>query len=206
MNEYLFLIPIALALLVGAMSPGPSFLVVAQTAMEKSRLHGIACSLGTGTGAVIFVLIASLGLFFILETVPWLYGLFKFLGGIYLLFLAYKIWLNANQPMQTSDYTTKEKSLFKSYLLGVFTQLSNPKTSIVIGSIIMAFLPSDIPSYSYVLLAIISFVIDAGWYAIVAILLTTPKAQKVYLRFKKNISRVASGLMGFMGAKLVLNQ
>ncbi len=206
MNEYLFILPIAFALLIGAMSPGPSFLVVAQTAMDKSRLHGLACSLGTGVGAAFFVLIASLGLFFILETVPWLYGLFKFLGGVYLLFLAYKIWTNASKPMSSSDYSTKELSLYKSFLLGILTQLSNPKTSIVIGGIIMAFLPAETPSYTYLLLVIMAFIIDAGWYTIVAILLTTPKAQKLYIKFKKSINKVASGVMGLMGLKLVFNQ
>lgn len=55
------------------MSPGPGFILVAQTAMAKSRVEAIAISVGMGVGAAIFVIIASVGLFVLLEAVPWLY-------------------------------------------------------------------------------------------------------------------------------------
>ncbi len=86
MTEYLFYIPIALALVVGVISPGPSFIYVAQVAMSQSRSQAIATSLGLGTGAMIFALVASLGLFFVLETVPWLYLGLKIMGGLYLFY------------------------------------------------------------------------------------------------------------------------
>ena len=212
MNDYLFIIPIAIALIVGVVSPGPSFIYIAQTAMATSRSQGIATSLGLGTGAVIYTMVASLGLFFVLETIPWIYIGLKFAGGLYLCYLAYKIWISANEPLDSTEVegevnaSDKKVSFTKAYLSGLFIQLSNPKTAVVIGGIIMAFLPSEVPAYSYLLLGLLAFVIDAGWYSIVTIALTTAKAQKVYLRFKKGISRVASGLLGLLGAKLILNQ
>lgn len=206
MNEYLFLIPIAIASIIGVMSPGPSFLLVAQTAMEKSRAHGVATSLGMGVGSIVFALVASLGLFVVLETVPKLYVALKFVGGIYLCYLAYKIWKTANDPMVSTTEISDKNSLHKSFYFGLLTQLSNPKTAIVFSGIFMAFLPSEIPNYSYVFLSVMAFAIDAGWYIVVSILLTTQKTQKLYARFKKHINRVASGFMGFMGVKLALNQ
>lgn len=210
MNDYLFMIPIAIALMVGVVSPGPSFIYIAQTAMATSRSQGIATSLGLGTGAVIYTMVASLGLLFVLETVPWIYIGLKFAGGLYLCYLAYKIWNSANEPLDSTEVevnaSDKKVSFTKAYLSGLFIQLSNPKTAVVIGGIIMAFLPSEVPAYSYLLLGLLAFVIDAGWYSIVTIALTTVKAQKVYLKFKKGISRVASGLLGLLGVKLILNQ
>jgi len=50
-----------------------------------------------------------------------------------------------------------------------------------------------------------AFVIDTGWYIIVSVLLTTKKSQRLYIKFKKYINRLASGLMGYMGVKLALN-
>lgn len=207
MHEYLFFIPIALTLVVGVISPGPSFIYVAQVAMSQSRSQAIATSLGLGTGAMIFALVASLGLFFVLETVPWLYLGLKIMGGLYLFYLAYRIWNSANQTLEKPDVDISDiqVSLSKSYMLGLFTQLSNPKTAIVIGGIFMAFMPANVPAVSYLLLAVMAFVIDAGWYSIVSIMLSTSKAQKVYLRFKKSITRVASGLMAVLGVKLIFN-
>lgn len=210
MNDYLFLIPIAIALIIGVISPGPSFIYVAQTAMDNSRAHGIATSLGMGTGAVIFTLLAIFGLFFVIETVPWLYLGLKFIGGLYLCYLGYKIWQSSNVKISAAspDIENKDetRSIFKSYTLGLLTQLSNPKTAVVIGGIFMAFLPSEVPAYSYVILAVMAFVIDAGWYCIVSLALTTSRAQKVYIRFRKAISRLASGLLAVMGVKLIFNQ
>ncbi len=223
MNDYLFFIPIALALAVGVISPGPSFLFVAQTAMNTSRNHGIATSLGMGTGALILSLMAITGLFVVLQTIPVFYLVLKIVGGAYLFYIAYQMWQGANEPIgansnsdsnssQTTpsltneDFSLTNGSLTKAYALGLLTQLSNPKTAIVIGGIFMAFLPEELPDYSIILLSLMAFVIDASWYVLVAIALTTPHAQRVYLRFKKSINRVASGLMGLLGLKLVFNQ
>ena len=210
MHDYLFFIPIAIALGVGVISPGPSFIFVAQTAMQKSRSHGIATSLGMGTGALIYSLVAIMGLFVVLQTVPTLYLVLKIIGGLYLFYIAYSMWKSASDPMidtiQGGSSPSQHGSLGKAYALGLLTQLSNPKTAIVIGGIFMAFLPEKTPDYSIPLLSIMAFIIDAGWYMIVAIALSTSKAQSVYTRFKKTINRFASGLMGLLGLKLVFNQ
>jgi len=216
MNEYLFLIPIVIAAVIGVMSPGPSFIFVAQVTLNKSRQHGIATSLGLGTGAVVFTLLACFGLFVILEKAPFLYGTLKLIGGLYLLYLAYKIWNSSKQDSpntsvtktstSASDKSEIDFSLYiKSYLLGLLTQLSNPKTAIVIGSMIMAFLPQDVPPYSFLIIALLTFIIDSGWYCLVSILLSTEKAQKVYNRFKKRINQISSGILAFLGVKLAFN-
>lgn len=208
--DYLFVIPITIAGVIGVMSPGPSFIFVAQTTLNKSREHGLATSLGLGTGAAIFTLLSCLGLFVILEAAPFLYGALKVLGGIYLLYLAYKIWnspkIDTNSSSTISkDLSLKEKGYVKSYFLGLLTQLSNPKTAIVIGSVIMAFLPHEVPPYTFLILTVLTFITDCGWYCIVAIALSTKRAQKVYNRFQQKINKVASGLMAMMGTKLALN-
>ncbi len=227
MNDYLFFIPIAIALAVGVISPGPSFLFVAQTALKKSRAHGIATSLGMGTGALLLALMAIMGLFVVLQTVPALYLALKVIGGLYLFYIAYKMWKHADDEIVVStnldkanqnnalQEQTEQNTLMaeqyhgsykKAFILGLLTQLSNPKTAIVIGGIFMAFLPEQIPQYAIPLLSLMALVIDASWYMIVSIALTTASAQRVYMRFKKHINRVASGLMGLLGLKLAFNQ
>ena len=206
MDEYTFLIPIAIALFIGVVTPGPSFLLVAQTSLDKSRLHGIATSLGMGVGSVIFALVASYGLFIVLKTIPSLYAALKLIGGIYLCYLALKIWFQANDNISAFNSISNDRNLYKSFVVGFFTQLSNPKTAIVFGGVFMAFLPAKIPENSVLLLSVIAFLIDAGWYVVVSFLLTTKKSQRFYLRFKRKINRTASGLLGIMGVKLAFNQ
>jgi threonine/homoserine/homoserine lactone efflux protein len=61
------------ALALGAMSPGPSFVLVARTAVARSRAHGLAAALGMGIGGVIFSVLVVLGLHAALSNVPRLY-------------------------------------------------------------------------------------------------------------------------------------
>lgn len=92
MQSYVFLLPILTLLTLGAMTPGPSFLLVAQTAMSGSRRQAFSVALGMGIGALIFALLASFGLVTLFQTVPELYLTFKLLGGLYLCVLAVRIW------------------------------------------------------------------------------------------------------------------
>ncbi len=204
MNEYTFLLPIGLFLLLGVMSPGPSFVLVAHTAVAKSKIEAVAVSLGMGVGATIFAIVASLGLFIVLDTIPWLYLVLKIGGGVYLLFLAFKMWKSAHLPMSKSTrYAENSGSTVKMFLLGLFTQLSNPKTAIVFGSALAAFLPKAAPEYSYYLISLLAFLIDSGWYILVVALFSTQRMQEAYARSKRTICRGAGVFMGMIGIKLL---
>ena len=92
------------------------------------------------------------------------------------------------------------------FVIHVFlTQISNPKTAIIIGSIFAALLPAELPNYSELLLCLTAFFIDAIWYTLVVLLLSTNKSQKVYLKFKIYIDRIAGTLLAGLGLKLLLD-
>ncbi|KAA8727690.1 MAG: LysE family transporter [Ewingella americana] len=207
MNSYLTVAAIAGTISIGAMSPGPSFVYVAQNAIAKSRKHGLATALGTGTGAAIFAIIALLGLQAFLLAVPLAYWGLKVFGGLYLLYLAYKILKHSKDPMvvETAIAGQSKPRYLKTFRDGLFTQLSNPKTAVVFASIFTALLPAHIPAYYYVVLPLVSFIIDAGWYSFVAYVLSVEKSQKAYIRFKTVIDRVAGTVLMLLGLKLILS-
>jgi threonine/homoserine/homoserine lactone efflux protein len=194
---------IAFALMLGAMSPGPTSIYVAKNSIAISRQHGLFTALGTGTGAAIFGLLAVLGLQAFLLAVPSAYLALKICGGLYLLYLAYKIIKHAKEPMQTENDGNQPMSLRRAYVTGVITQLSNPKIAIVLASIFTALLPKEIPSYFYVVLPLLCFFIDAGWCSLLAVALSAEKPRRVYLRFKAVFDRIAGGVMTILGLKLI---
>ena len=192
------------ALLVGAASPGPSFVLIARIAMGTSRADGIAASVGMGIGGVIFSIMALLGLQAVLTNIPVLYVVFKVLGGLYLLYLGYRIWKCSTEPLNIANYNNKENSaLGKSFLMGLTTQISNPKTAIVYGSIFAALLPENRPNTLYYLLPPLVFFVEAGWYLIVTLVLSTATPRAAYLRSKSLFDRIAAGVMASLGVKLV---
>ncbi len=196
-------IAVLLAILLGAMSPGPSFLVVARTAVASSRAQGILAALGMGFGGAAFALAALLGLQLLL-TVPAIYTALQVVGAAYLLLIAYRLWKAAPEPLEMADNgPAHQNSPRRALLLGLATQLSNPKTAIVYASVFSALLPRH-PSLSAVAaLSIAVFAIEFGWYALVAIAFSTGRARQAYARGKKWIDRLAAGAMTALGVKIL---
>lgn len=203
MESFWILGSIAVALMLGAMSPGPTSIYVAKNSIAISRKHGLFTALGTGLGAAIFGLLAVLGLQAFLLAVPSAYLALKICGGLYLLWLAFKIIKHAKDPIEADSSITKQMSLRRAFTTGLITQLSNPKIAIVLASIFTALLPKEIPNYFYFALPILCFFIDAGWCSLVAFALSAEKPRRVYLKFKALFDRAAGAVMTVLGLKLI---
>ncbi|BEP66023.1 MULTISPECIES: LysE family translocator [Variovorax] len=202
----LSLLGIAGAMAVGAMSPGPSFVMVARTAVA-SRSDGLAAALGMGAGGLAFSIAALAGLQAAFLAVPGLYLAIKAFGGAYLIYLGFRIWRGARQPLAiTPDTDASPRSQGRSgrtFLLGLATQISNPKTAVVYASIFAAFLPREVPLVLALAVPAVIFCIETGWYAIVALALSSAAPRAAYLRYKTWIDRAAGGVMGLLGLRLV---
>lgn len=203
MESFWILGSIAVALMLGAMSPGPTSIYVAKNSIAISRKHGLFTALGTGLGAAIFGLLAVLGLQAFLLAVPSAYLALKICGGLYLLWLAFKIIKHAKDPIEADSSITKQMSLRRAFTTGLITQLSNPKIAIVLASIFTALLPKEIPNYFYFALPILCFFIDTGWCSLVAVALSAEKPRRVYLKFKALFDRAAGAVMTVLGLKLI---
>ena len=199
------ILSIAVALTLGAMSPGPSFILVARTSLGVSRRDGLAAAVGMGVGGVFFSAIALLGLLAILTAVPLLHLALKVLGGTYLVYLGYRIWRGARQPLvlestSLQNYPTQAR---RSFVLGLVTQVSNPKTAVVYASVFASLLPHNIPPSVLVALPIMVFAIETIWYSVVALALSSPSPRTRYLASKAWIDRTAGAIMSLLGLKLI---
>ncbi|RQO65737.1 threonine transporter [Aquitalea sp. FJL05] len=204
MQEITALISIGSALFIGAISPGPSFVMVAKTAVTSGRINGLCTALGMGVGGFIFAALSLLGLNGLLLAVPALYLFLKMAGGLYLAYLGLKIWRGAKQALaMPSDGTVStDSSYMRSAMTGASTQLSNPKTAIVYASVFATFLP-QLPSIAFSsTIVLLVFCIEAGWYALVALALSSAAPRKQYLRYKTAMDRIAGGVMIALGLKL----
>lgn len=169
------------ALWLGAMIPGPSFVLVARNAIGQSRGDGLATALGMGAGGLVF-------------------------GGVYLIYVASKIWRDAGRPVTVHDaHSGLVRSGRKSFLMGLTTQLSNPKTAIWYGSIFAALLPQHPPLWCYIVLPPMVFAVECGWYTIVALCFSSEGPRGLYLRAKTWIDRIAAGAISLLGLRLILN-
>jgi threonine/homoserine/homoserine lactone efflux protein len=202
MDAAISILGIAGAVTLGAMSPGPSFVMVARTAVASSRADGLAAALGMGIGGVLFAAAALLGLHVILTAVPWFYFALKMLGGAYLVYLGCMIWRGARQPLRLAD-GAPARTFHRSFWLGLATQVSNPKAAVVYASIFVSLLPEEVPLTVTLVLPVVIFFIEAGWYSVVALVLSAPSPRAAYLRWKLWVDRAAGGAMGLLGIRLI---
>ncbi|WP_120496771.1 LysE family translocator [Kiloniella sp. EL199] len=206
MNELLAIASIVGVIIIGAMTPGPSFLVVAQISLANSRSHGIAASIGMGLGALVFAGLALLGLHLVFTQVVWLYAAFKIFGGLYLLYLGIKIWRGAKNKLITKEEGATPQavqSLTRSFYIAFMTQISNPKAALIYSGVFAVFMPAETSIWFPALLLPALLFVETGWYVLVACALSAKASRQVYLKSKSWIDRIAGGLMGALGIKLL---
>ncbi|QCR36818.1 LysE family translocator [Nissabacter sp. SGAir0207] len=205
-SEWLALLSISGVIALGAMTPGQSFILVARVTMASSLREGIAAAAGMGVGCALFALIALLGLHTLLLAVPWLYTALKIAGGVYLLYLAMKMLLGSRSTAVASPSSEAPANVWRAFRLGLVTQISNPNTAVVFGSVFVAFLHQQIAGWMFLVLPALAFTIDFVWYALVACLLATPAPRAFYLSCRRGFDRTAGTVMALLGLKLILQR
>ncbi len=206
MDNFAVLMAVSAAILLGAMSPGPSFVVIARTAIASSRGHGVLAALGMGIGGATFAVAALLGLQVLLTVVPPLHKALQIAGAGYLLFIAFKLWKAAPTPFRDRGSRPDRKNgSLQAFVLGLGTQISNPKTALVYASIFSAAFTTEPSGAISATLVSVIFAIEFGWYALVAMAFSTGKARQTYGSWKAWIDRLAAGAMGALGVKILVD-
>ena len=204
MDAFLSLFAIIAALLVGVVSPGPSFVLVARTAIAASRRDGLAAAIGMGLGGVAFGSLALLGVATLLLHAGWLYVALKIAGGLYLVYLGVMIWRGASGTLSvTAAEEGDHRNPVRSFWIALATQVSNPKTAIVYASVFAALMPPAPPLWFFLALPPLLFLIEAGWYAVVALAFSAGGPRAAYLRAKTWIDRLAGMVMAGLGLRLL---
>jgi len=195
---------VALAHLAAAMSPGPSFLIVAKTAASVSRRAGVAAALAMGVGAAVWASAALTGLAVLFARFAGLYLVARFAGGLFLIWVGVQIWRHARLPLPEARAAGTVSGVH-AFRAALWIQLSNPKVAVFFGSIFVAILPRDLPLWLRGVVLAVIFVDEFLWYATVALALSSPRARRVYARFKPAIERTTACLLCLLGLRFVLD-
>lgn len=115
----------SLAMFLLAITPGPGVFATISRALSSGFLNASFVVMGIVIGDIIFLLLAIFGLSAIASILGDFFILVKYLGGIYLLFLGYKIL--TSKEKETNLKGIHELSWKKNFLTGLIITLSNPK-------------------------------------------------------------------------------
>ncbi len=193
MSLLIFLKIFAVCLL-GAMSPGPSMVVVINNAIFKNRLNGILTSIGHGVGIGIYALFAVLGIALIIKTNLYVFNVIKFLSIIFLVYLGINLMITNDKL----EFDGKDiNSGFTSFVQGLSISILNPKIFIWFVAIYSQFMSVDNDMIFNTILILTASIIDAIWYVILTLLVTT----NIALDFIKDKSVL---LQKFVGSVFII--
>lgn len=206
MSDATSLFAILTALLLGAISPGPSFLLVARTAVARGRITAVGAALGMGIGAALFASLAVAGLHVVLVSVSWLYDALRLVGALYLLYVAMQLWRSAASIVQFVQPAGCDSPSFTAGVCsGLLVQLSNPKTALVHAGVFGALLPSQASTWLLLGIPPSVLALEAAWYGVVACGLSEKGPRRLYLKSKTVIDRTASVALGLLGSRMILD-
>jgi RhtB (resistance to homoserine/threonine) family protein len=198
----LTLATIGLVHLLAAMSPGPSFLITARTAVAQSRADGIKVALGLGAGTIVWSAAALLGLNLLFHQFHWLFVGMKVAGALFLLWIALQIFRHAAAPVEMNEGASRANGR-SALLRGFLTQISNPKVVVFFGSIFIAMLPEEVPRWMIVALIAIVTMNEIVWYSLVSLFFGSSPVRRFYLTAKRWIDRATAAFLGLLGLRLL---
>lgn len=132
--------PTSLTLFIGAallllIAPGPAVLYIVARSIEQGRAAGLVSVLGIAVGSLTHIALAALGLSALLLASALAFGLVKYAGAAYL------VWLGIQSLLRRSDdpeiAPPPPQALTRIFWQGAVVNLLNPKTALFF----IAFLP-----------------------------------------------------------------
>ena len=203
MDAVLALLGLAVVHLLAVASPGPSTVLVVQTA-AVSRRAGLISAFAMMLGALAWAAAALWGLQALFAHVGWLYMVFQVAGGIFLIWLAVMIWRHARDPLPEIETVTRGSD-WQVFTRALLLQLGNPKIMVFFGSIFLSVLPQDMPSWMEgAVLALVAFN-EFTWFALLALLFSGGAARAFYRRAKFWLDRIMGGALALLGLRLALS-
>jgi threonine/homoserine/homoserine lactone efflux protein len=131
----------AVAAFLLAVVPGPAVVYIVTQSIDGGRLAGLVSALGIGTGGLVHVMFAAVGLSALLLRSALAFEAVKYAGAAYLIVLGIRRLMT--KDVETSPDVVHERSLWRLYRQGVVVNVLNPKTALFFFAFLPQFVNPD---------------------------------------------------------------
>lgn len=188
--------------------PGPdSLLIVGRSATQGFRAGSMA-ALGVGTGTILHIVAAALGLSAILATSTTAFTAVKVLGAAYLIYMAICMIRDSAGNAESEVIKPVKTSLQRIYAQGLISNVFNPKVAIFF----LAFMPqfisesSDNKALAFLILGLVFNFNGMIWCHLLALVSsTTSRKLSVNKSARIWLLRLTAGLFGMFGVTMLLS-
>ncbi len=186
---------------VAQLSPGPDVLLIAKSSASTTRSNTLKIILGISVGIVVWVVLTLLGFTVLMEQFPWIQQVLMLIGGIFLAKMGWAMLsggiksLNKTFNLDSEQNTSVAENQSPNYfLLGLLTNLSNPKTLIYFSSVFSLALSSSATLSLKTQLAVIIPIQTFLVFTVFMMIMSMPTIKSLYQRSGSYIDLVSGGL------------
>ena len=190
----------------GAISPGPSLIVVLRNTMLGGRRQGVACAFGHGIGFGIYAISAVFGLVILLDNNPQIFQILQYIGIVLLIFYGWKMWhAIINEEQDEIEFAQSTQQQKQGFIEGFSIAFFNPKIALFLVAVLAQVLKPGMSFETKISIGVLGMLIDTAWYLFVALALTgTPALDKL----RNNaviVNRITAAVLWSFAAAVLLS-
>lgn len=191
------------AFLIGLLSPGPDLVLVTALSLKDGRQPARWAALGIATGVGFWVLAAAAGLSGLMSRSPMIWDGMRLLGGGVLIYLGSRsISAGLRGRPAEADRPMRQMSA-GPYVLGLATNLANPKAAVVLVSLVVA-MAEQVPARDDLMMQVLGMPVLAGiWFTVVATALSHRAIRERLAEKQRVIDGVVGAALAAVGILLI---
>jgi threonine/homoserine/homoserine lactone efflux protein len=191
-------------------APGPDFAYIVGRSTQLGWKGGVTAALGIGTGVLIHVASAAMGISALLAASATAFTIVKFFGAAYLVYIGTKMLLTQGKSYQSQlSVQSASVSLAMVFRQGFITNVLNPKVALFFLAFLPQFIDTDASSkvLAFLVLGLIFDLNGTLWNVLVA-WISARAARTIHEtpQLHRWIDRLLGTLFIYLGIRLALFQ
>lgn len=168
-------------------SPGSDFAITTKNTIMYGKQSGYATALGIAASTWVHTFYCLAGIALVISKSPALFHAIKFLGIAYLIYIGVTTYRSKFHDNSYENQTANKEVIKASFKQGLFSNVTNPKTTLFYLSLFTMVVSKSTPLYIQIVYGLIICLLHLIWFCLVAYLISHPK---IKTKFDKNIPLV----------------
>tara|TARA_B100001146_G_scaffold200426_1_gene191020 strand:- start:555 stop:1142 length:588 start_codon:yes stop_codon:yes gene_type:complete len=184
----------------GAVSPGPSLLLIVKNSISYGKTNGIITGIAHGLGIFIYAILTILGIAFLYTKYPILIKIISFSLVLYLIYISCKIFFTEEEIDLEKDNKQKYNQNFTD---GFMIAFLNPKITIFFGALFSQFVNDELTNLEKFQMAFAASFIDMIWYTFVSLIVGNSLIRKNFNNTKV-FNKISSIILIFISIYILV--
>lgn len=190
--------------LLGAVSPGPDFVIVTKNSLTYSRRSGLYTAFGVSMAVFIHLAYSFAAIVFSLAESVFLFECIKYAGAAYLIYIGLKALFTKASTAGEQQYKEEKRDLtpMQAWKTGFFTNALNPKATLFFLSVFSQVIEPRSSLLTMLAYAFEIWLIVLLWFCLLAFLLSHQQIRKRLTHVQPLFEKGMGALLFGFGLKI----